>query len=193
MWSESSSLEQAPGDVVGEVAETESGAAQVLNAPVDRLCRPVAGAWPVEEREHVEGALPKGTAKLADIDERGRDAVAKRVDHRLHHLFRLLLLGLAVGGDNALVNAPGRFDLDMLLDREHGVEAGGVLVDEQTCTGVQGPARLLQRIPDAATMPENVLLDALPAPVEGVAGQTNDMERVHHRDRVGQLFRRGGL
>jgi len=68
-----------------------------------------------------------------------------------------------------------------------------VLVDEQTGTGVQGPARLLQRIPDAATMPENVLLDALPAPVEGVAGQTNDMERVHHRDRVGQLFRRGGL
>ncbi len=37
------------------------------------------------------------------------------------------------------------------------------------------------------------LLDPASAPVERVAGQTDDVEGVHHRDRVGQLFGGGGL
>lgn len=34
---------------------------------------------------------------------------------------------VAVGGDDALVDAPGRFDLDMLLDLEHRLEVGLLL------------------------------------------------------------------
>ena len=38
-----------------------------------------------------------------------------------------------------------------------------------------------------------VLLDPAAAPVQGVAGQADDVEGVHHRDRVGQLLGGGGL
>ena len=42
-------------------------------------------------------------------------------------------------------------------------------------------------------MAVEVLLDAAPAPVERVAGEADHVERVHHRDRVGQLLGGGGL
>lgn len=42
-------------------------------------------------------------------------------------------------------------------------------------------------------MPEGVLLHALPMPVQGVTGQADHGERVHHRNRVGQLLDGGGL
>ena len=38
-----------------------------------------------------------------------------------------------------------------------------------------------------------VLLDPAAAPVEGVAGQADDVEGIHHRDRVGELLGGGGL
>ena len=38
-----------------------------------------------------------------------------------------------------------------------------------------------------------VLLDPAAAPVQRVAGQADDVEGVHHRDRVGQLLGGGGL
>ncbi|GGK55378.1 hypothetical protein GCM10007073_23130 [Micrococcus flavus] len=44
MGSEASCFEEAAGDVVGEVAEPEGGAAEVFEPAVDRLCRTVAGA-----------------------------------------------------------------------------------------------------------------------------------------------------
>ena len=42
-------------------------------------------------------------------------------------------------------------------------------------------------------MPERGLLNALPAPIQPVAGEADDVERIHHGDRVGQLFGGGGL
>ena len=55
MGSESAGFEQAAGDVVGEVPESEGGAAEVFEAAVDGLGGTVAGAWPVEVGEHVDG------------------------------------------------------------------------------------------------------------------------------------------
>ena len=57
MGSESAGFEQTPRDIVREVPEAQGGAAEVLETSVDRLGRPVAGTWPVEEREDVGGAL----------------------------------------------------------------------------------------------------------------------------------------
>lgn len=112
---ESSGLEQRPWDVAGEVTEAERGPAEVVWSAVDGLRRAVRGTRPIEEREDVGSALLHGAAELADLDQRGRNTGDARVDHVTHHLFGLLLVGLAVGRDDALVDAPGRFDLDVLL------------------------------------------------------------------------------
>jgi hypothetical protein len=58
---------------------------------------------------------------------------------------------------------------------------------------VQHPAGAEQWVAGAAAVAVDVVLDAAPASVQRVAGQASHVERVHHRDRVGQLLGGGGL
>jgi len=58
--SESAGFEQTPRDIVREVPEAQGGAAEVLETSVDRLGRPVAGTWPVEEREDLTWLMVAG-------------------------------------------------------------------------------------------------------------------------------------
>ena len=129
--SESAGFEQRACDVVRQVPESEGAAAEVFDPAVDGLGGAVRRAGPVEEREDVCGALLEGPAELADLGQRGRDAAGDGVDHGLHHGLAMLLVGFAVGGDHALVDAPGRLDLDVLRDREQGFETGLLLLGEQ--------------------------------------------------------------
>lgn len=70
------------------------------------------------------------------------DAGAERLDQLDHQLAARGPVGVPVGGDHPLVDAPGGLDLDVLIDGEQGRESGGLLVGEQVGTGVQGsPAR----------------------------------------------------
>src|SRR5690606_17234323 len=142
------------------------GATEVFEAPVDRLGRAVAGAGPVEEREHVRGALLERAAQAADLGEGGGNAGGDRVDHGWHLLLPLRLVGLSVGGDDALVDTPGRFDLDVLLDLEHCLEPGLLLLGEEPSAGVQGASGAVERVARAAAMTEGGLLNALPTPVQ---------------------------
>ena len=180
-------------DIVREIAEAEGRAAEVLEPSVDRLRRPVAGAGSVEEREHVRGALLQRPAEASDLDERGRDAGGDRVDHGLHHLLALLLVGLAVRGDHALIDTPGRFDLDVLLGSEQYLQPDPLPVGEQLVAGVEGATCMVERVALHPAPPEQVLLDSTPADIQRVAGETDHVERVHDGDRVGQFFRGGGL
>lgn len=68
-----------------EVPEAERGAAEMFESPVDRLCRAVARAGAIEEREDVRGALFEGPAEAADLDQRGRNTAGDAADHGLHH------------------------------------------------------------------------------------------------------------
>ena len=81
----------------------------------------------------------------------------------------------------------------MCVVAEQRVEPGGLLVGEQASAGVQRPAGRVERVVLAATMAAGVLLDAPSALVQGVAGEPDDVERVHHRDCLGELFAGGGL
>lgn len=150
----------------------------MFEASVDRLGRAVGGAGSVEEREDVDGALFQGASEASDLDERGGDAAADCIDDGLHHLLAELLVGFPVRGDHALIDAPGRFNLDVLLDGEYRLQACGLLVGEQARPGVQGASRFVERIAGATTMPEGGLLDALPAPVECLASEPHDVERI---------------
>ena len=178
---------------MAEVPESERSTAQVLETPVDCLGRSVAGAGAVEEREDVRSALLQGPAQSADLDQRGRNAASDAVDHGLHHLLALDLVGFLVGGDDALVDAPGRFDLYVVVVGEQRLQTVALLVGEEAVTGVQGAADLVERIPGTAPMPEHGLLNTLAASVEPVASESDNVEGIHHRDRVRQLFSGGGL
>src|SRR5690606_3961822 len=98
-----------------------------------------------------------------------------------------------VGGDDPLVDAPGRFDLNMLLDGEEGFEPCVLFLGEEAGTGVQGAAGTVERVTGTPAMPARVLLHALPAPVDRIPGETDRVKRIHDRNGVGQLFGGGGL
>lgn len=81
----------------------------------------------------------------------------------------------------------------MVLDGEHGVQAGLLLISEQTRAGMEGAAGLVKRVvlPPAATV--EVLVDAAAADIESISSETDDMERVHHCRRFRELFSGGGF
>ena len=160
---------------------------------VDGLGGAVGGAGPVEVGQHVRGPLLQGPAEASQLGQRGRDAVAEVVDDGVHELLPAGSVGVAVGADHALVDAPGGLDLDVVLDAEQGAQPAVCLSVSRSCAGVQGPPGPVQRVAGAAAVAVQVLLDPAPAAVQRVAGQAHDVEGIHHRDRVGQLFGGGGL
>ena len=100
---------------------------------------------------------------------------------------------VAVGTNHALIDAPGRLDLDVFVCCEQGGEPGSLLLGEQPDTGVQGPSGGVERVALVAAMAVDGLLDPTPAPVQGVTGQADHVEGIHDRDRVGELLGGGGL
>ncbi len=108
-----------------------------------------------------------------------------RVDHRAHQFAATCAVRLAVGGDHALVDPPGGLDLDVPAVGEQRGESLALAVGEQPGTGVQGAARLVERVVLASPVTVARLMDATPTAVQGVAGEPDDVEGIHHRDRVG--------
>ena len=73
----------------------------------------------------------------------------------------------------------------MVLIAEQGRSSRCCLaVGEQVGAGVQGVAGAVERVGAAAAVAVQVLLDPTPAAVQSVAGEADDVEGVHHRDRV---------
>jgi hypothetical protein len=87
-------------------------------------------------------------------------------------------VGVSVGGDDALVDAPGGFDLDVRVVGEDGGEPLLLAVGKQLGPGAQEPADPVERVPGATPVPARLLLQALAAAVQGVPGQGDDVERV---------------
>src|SRR4051812_49359801 len=83
---------------------------------------------------------------------------------------------MPVSADDALVDRPGRLDLDVLVDGEQRVEAGALLLGEQAGAGVQGPPGSVERIVTATAVAVEVLLDTAAAPVQRVPGEADDVE-----------------
>ena len=82
---------------------------------------------------------------------------------------------------------------DLLLDGEQRFESGVLLVGEEAHAGVLGAAGLVERVASPTAMAPRLLLNALPAPVETIAGEADHVERDHHGNGGGELFRGGGL
>ena len=160
---------------------------------VDRFGGAVAGAGVVEVGQHVQGPAFQGSTESDQLGELRGHSLGEVVDHGLQSLLPTRAVGVAVGGDDALVDAPGRFDLDVLVSGEHGLQPGDLLVGEQVSAGVQHSPDAVERVSGSAPMAEGGLLDALAALIDLLASQRDDVERVHHRGRLGQFLGGCGL
>ncbi len=165
----------------------------MFEAAVEGLGGTVRGAGPVEVGQHIVGSLLQCSAQCDHLGQRGGDAVADRGDQAGHHGPASGPVGFTVGRDHPLVDAPGGFDLDMIIAREQGSEPVLLPVGEEAGAGVQGPARRVERVTGAASMSVDGLLDASAASVEGVAGEADHVEGIHDGGRVGQFFGGGAL
>ena len=95
----------------------------------------VAGAGVVEEREDVGGAVFQGAAEPDQFGQLGGDAGGDHLNHAGHEVTTESRVGAAVGLDKALVDAPGGFDLDMIIIGEQVFESGSLFVGEQISPG----------------------------------------------------------
>jgi len=88
-----------------------------------------------------------------------------------------MAVGLAVGGDDALVDPPGRFALDVGLDGDHGGEPLALSVGEQLGPGAQDPPDPVERVPGATAVAAGGLLESLTAAVQGIPGGATTWKR----------------
>lgn len=88
-------------------------------------------AWWSKKRQHVGAAAPQGAAQLCQFLKRGGHAVPQRVDDCGHHGLAATPVRLAVGGDDALVDAPGDDDGEVVVVVEHRGEPGLLSAAEQ--------------------------------------------------------------
>ena len=109
----------------------------MLESAVDGFGWAVAGAGPVEVGQYVGGAALEGPAERDELGQRSGDACAEGVDERAHRGASVTPVGVAVGGDHLLVDAKGRLDLHVRVDREQPGEPGVLLVGEQVGAGVR--------------------------------------------------------
>lgn len=132
---------------MGEVTEAEGGAAEVLEAAVNGLCRDVAGAKAVEVGERVLGSAFQGAAEGNDFGQRGWDA-CEVSDHGGKLSLRGEAVGIAVGLDDPLVDAPGRVDRGVFIGGEQAVQSIALPVGEEARAGAEGPADPVERSPE---------------------------------------------
>ena len=85
----------------------------------------------VEVGQHICGAAVQGGAELAELGERGRDAAGDGVDDLVEGAPAGIGVGVAVGGDDVLVDPPRDFDGGMVLHVEQGLGSALLLVGEQ--------------------------------------------------------------
>ena len=102
---------------MGEVSESEGVASQGFQAAVDGFGGSVGGVV-LEERQHVGAAPPQGVAQLCQFVQPGRYTAPEGVDDRGQHGLAAGAVGLAVRGDDVLVDAPGNQDWQVVVISE---------------------------------------------------------------------------
>lgn len=95
----------------------------VLEAAVDRLGGAVAGSGPVEVGENVSGAAGECAAEGDQLGQCRRDTGCEFADDGGEGGFGGGAVGVAVGGDDALIEQPGGLHLDVSVVGERRAKA----------------------------------------------------------------------
>jgi hypothetical protein len=96
--------------------------------------------------------------------------VVQSVDQAGHLLSALAAVGVPVGGDHLLVDAPGRLHLDIGVGGAQVLEALSLLAGEQVGAGKQCSSGPVERVAGESPVAVEILLDPAPASVQRVAG-----------------------
>ena len=147
----------------------------------------------IEESEDVSASLIQGPAESRQLWQALRDAADQRVDDLAQRVLPVGGVLVPVSRDQALIQAPGHLDRDVFIDGKETAESLELACSEQIEAGVKEPSCPVEGIVFAASTAMDLLLDTLPGRVQGVADELDDMERIHHRDRVRDHFRGSGL
>lgn len=103
----------------------------MLEPALDRLRRPVAGAWPVEVGKEVAArCFSVRPSVRISVNAVGTPLLADAMSCSVK-VFPCLRSGLAVGGDHSLVDPPGRLHADVLVKVEQRGQSVLLLVGEQ--------------------------------------------------------------
>jgi hypothetical protein len=100
---------------------------------------------------------------------------------------------------SSLVNALGRFDLDVLVNARHPLASCVLLIGDQVRVGVgvgvgvQDPPSPLEQIGCPAADAAEPLLHPASTPPQCVAGEADHLHWAHREYCGGESFRRGGL
>lgn len=97
---------------------------------IDRIGGAVAGAGLVEVGQDVASSSGEGPAESDHLAQRSWDVLADRVDDLREFGFPGGAVGVAVGGDDALVDAPGGLNLDVRFVGKGGVQPLPLLVGD---------------------------------------------------------------
>ena len=100
----------------------------------------------VEEGQDVVAAAPEGAAELSDLLEAGGHAAADGVDQPGHRLFPAAPIGVGVGRDDALIDAPGEHHRQVCVVGEYCGEPGLLAATQQRESGPQDAARPVERV-----------------------------------------------
>src|SRR5690606_22997426 len=161
----------------------------MLEPAVDRLGRAVARAGTVEEREDVARAPLDRAPEGDQLGQVLRNPAAELLDDALEDLLPRGGLAVSVGGDGALVDVPGNLDGEVVGALvEYVLELRELMLFQQAEPRPEQAPATVKRITLPASMPESLLLNTLAGLIKRVAEELDDVEWVHHRDRVGDLF-----
>ncbi len=149
----------------------------MLEAAVDGLRRPVQRAGAVEVGQDVASSAAQGPSKGDQLAQHRWHVVAEGVNDVRQGGLAGLAVGVSVGGDDALVDAPGRLDLEVGVVGEGGGEALVLSVGEQVGPGAQHPPDPVEGVPGASAVTAGFLLQ-LAANGTGELTVANDASNV---------------
>ena len=172
---------------MSQVTKPECRSPKVLEPTIDRFGWPIRRPWPGEEGQHVSCASLQCSPQPPQLNQPSRQTRRQNIDDSLQELLAFATVLGPVSSHDVLIDGPGDFDFgEVRISKETG---DSLLLSprEQVRARVQRPPRSIQRILRPSPTPSCLLLDAAANVIKGIAGELDDVERIHDFDSIGHL------
>lgn len=186
--SEASGFEEGAGDVVGEVAEAEGGAAQAFEAAVDGFGVSVRGSRMREEREDIVFVSVQGPPQPTEFFQVLRHSLRDGPYQLVHRETSEAVVFFAADRNDVLVDIPGHLDRGMSRGSKQGLETFMPGRGKELPARQQGFTGPIQWVTSPSAPAKDLLLGALTRLIHSIGGKLDNMEGIHHRHSVRQLL-----